>query len=241
MLKQDERGFTLVELLVAIAITSLLSVAVARAIDTTQTALTRSADRAITSTQALRFADALRYDLSGAADVILFSDAPPANTSQVCSSWSATNGSEWATVDAANFVRPLFTVLIPTITPPSWPVTNSAYLPSNTQKVGYELRRDGAAYVLVRVDCATGGRKLRQLSLGSPLPMDVTGLTVLHCINANGVQVQPTPASSTMTTAIAAAQRCASFAFVLPDNATPLQRELLDQRLQHLRSEVSTA
>ena len=241
MLIRNERGFTLVEVLVAITITSLLSVAIARVIDTTQSALAKSSSRSMASTQALRFSDILRYDLLGASDVYLFEATPPADINNVCSTWSPSNGSNWSDPTSASFVRPLFTVQIPTVTPPSMPAAGNGFLPVRMQRIGYEVRDDGSTYGLMRIDCDAGGRTQRLLNLGAPLPSDVTGVGALHCVTAEGTLVVPRAATSTMSSSVPAAQRCATFSFTLPDSATPLLRQLVQQRAQRMGSEVTAS
>lgn len=239
MLNRNERGFTLVEVLVAVAITSLLSVAIARVIDTTQNALLQSSSRSIVSTQALRFGDVLRYDLLGASDVYLYGATAPSDQSNVCSSWSTTNGTSWTDPSSATFVRPLFTVMVPTVTPPSAPTSEGPFLTSRVQRIGYEIRNDGNNYGLLRVDCDANGQAQRLLSLGTPLPSDVTGLSVLRCLTVDGTVIVPSAGTSTMSTSVPLAQRCATFSFTLPDSATPLLRQLVQQRAQRMGSGVT--
>lgn len=241
MLKQNERGFTLVEVLIAVTVTSLLSVAIARIIDTTQAALAQSSTRSIASTQALRFGDILRYDLLGASDVYLYGSTPPSDVSGICSSWSATNGASWTDPSSAGFIRPLFTVMVPTVTPPATPTTEGSFLASRVQRIGYEVRNDGANYGLLRIDCDAGGRAQRLLSLGTPMPNDVTGISVLHCLTSDGTQIVPGIGSSTMSSSVPVAQRCASFSFTLPDSAAPLLRQLVQQRAQRMGSGVTAS
>jgi len=236
-MRRDD-GFTLVEVVIAAVITGVLALAVAQVIAVTETTLTQSAGRAITSTQAVRFGGLLRYDLSGAADVFMFDTTPPTNVATVCSSWSPSNGTSWSDTQSNVFVRPLFTVLIRTL---GASTGTGGFAPVEQQRIGYELRGEADSYAVFRVDCSTANSAQRVFSLGAPIPSAVTGLNVLRCISATGEMRTPVSGASTMSSSLPASQRCASFSFVLPDGATELQRQLASDRLQRMSSAVTPA
>lgn len=229
----------MVEVLVAIVITAVLAIAVGRVITTTQSALTQSAGRSIAAAQALRFGDVLHYDLAGASDVYLFGATPPSDLANVCSSWTSTNGAVWNATNAATFVRPLFTITVPTVAAPASPTSDGSFLAVRIQRFGYEVRNEGKGYALIRIDCGATQRAQRLVDLGTAVPADLTGQTALHCLTADGTQITPNVAVSTMSASVPASQRCASFTFVLPDGAAPLLRSVAGPRLQRMSSEVT--
>ena len=240
MLRTNDDGFTLVELLVAAGLTGLLSLAIARTVTTADVALKQSTEQAVSSTQAVRFTELLKYDVAGTREAYLFGATAPTDASKVCSTWSSTNGTSWTDPNSTTFVRGLFTFEIPTVTLPANPATSLPYLTRTVQRVGYEVRRDGSSYSLYRVVCDTQMSAQRLLSLGTSLPSTTSGQTVLQCFTGDGSRVIPQAGQPTMATSVPTASRCRSFGFVLPYSgySSVLQRLITQESLQRLSSVV---
>lgn len=236
---REERGVTLVELLIAVAITSVLAVAVVRTISTAQTAIDRSSAQTVSSVQTMRFVGLLKYDLAGAADVYVYGSTVPADTSHVCSTWTSGDTAAWTDPNAPQFVRELFSVAIPTVTPPTGTLLN--FLPTRTQLVGYEVRRQSGNtnYDLFRVVCDGGQQVQRVLSLGSNFQASADGTSTLKCYTANGSLGTVSVGQSTLSST--ASPVCASFGFAVPytGSATAIQRLLSDASLQRMKSAVT--
>lgn len=235
---REERGLTLVELLITVAITSVLAIAVVRTISTAQTAIERSTAQTVSSVQTMRFAGLLKYDLAGASDVYVFDGSAPATTSNLCSSWIPGNGSAWTDTSDPQFVRELFTVVIPTLTPPAGAGTLRTFLSTRTQLVGYEVRRQTSTtdYDLYRVVCDGGQQSQRVLSLGADLQAGAAGTTTLTCYDAAGATQSVTVGQSTATL-------CKSFGFAVPYTgaSTSIQRLLSNTSLQRMKSAVTSS
>lgn len=243
MLRTD-RGLTLVELLIAVSITGLLSFSITRTISTAQTTIDRSTAQTVGSVQTVRFVGLLKYDIAGATDLFAFDSTAPTSGAALCSTWPSGNAAAWNEPTNPQFVRSLFTVEIPTLTPPASPGAAQTFAPKRTQRVGYELRRQSttaANYDLYRVVCDDGQVSQRVLSLGSDLPVTASGLTALRCYNAAGSAVAISAGTSTMSGSIPIAQRCASFGFLVPytGTANAIRRLLGDTTLQRMTSAVT--
>lgn len=242
---RDERGVTLVELLVAVAITGMLAVAIARTTTAAQTSIERSSAQTMSSVQTTRFVAMLKYDLAGASDVYLFDATAPGATAPLCTSWTTGDTDAWTDASNPQFVRQLFSVDVPTVTSPSSPGT-TAFLSVRTQRIGYEVRRQSASaaiYDLYRVVCDGGKSAQRMLTLGADLQSGAAGTTSMSCFNAAGTAVTVPAGSSTMSLAVPVAQRCASFTFAVPytGSATAIRRLLGDTVLQRMSSMVGAA
>ena len=240
MLRPHDDGFTLVELLVAAGLTGLLSLAIARTVTTADVALKQSTEQAVTSTQAVRFSELLKYDVAGTQEAYLFGATPPANTSRLCSTWSVTSTTSWSDPFTSGFVRGLFTFEIPTVSVPATPSASLGYLTPIVQRIGYEVRKEATSYALYRVLCDGSARAQRLLSLGETLPTATSGQTVLQCFTADGTRVVPQVGQPTMAQSVPTTSRCRSFGFVLPYSgyASVLQRLIAEGSLQRLNSQV---
>lgn len=240
MLRSSDEGFTLVELLVAAGLTGLLSLAIARTVTTADVALKQSTEQAVSSTQAVRFSELLKYDVAGSREAYLFAATTPSDVSKVCSTWSSTSGASWTDPDSNAFVRGLFTFEIPTVTVPASPSTTLQYLTPQVQRIGYEVRREDDSYSLYRVICDAQTSTQRLLSLGTSLPSTASGQTVLQCFTGDGSRVIPQAGQPTMATSVPRTSRCHSFGFVLPYSgyASVLQRLITEESLQRLSSVV---
>lgn len=242
MLRQQDEGFTLLELLVAAGLTALLSLVIARTVTTAEISLKRSTEQAVSSTQAVRFAELLKYDVAGTQELYVFGSTPPTDMSNLCSTWSSGNPGAWTDPSSPGFVRPLVTLEIPTVIPPTTPVASMEYLAPVKQRVGYELRREGTAYSLYRVVCDGQMLAQRLLTLGTELPATTSGQSVMQCFTADGSRVVPAADVPTMSQSIPAEARCTSFGFIVPysGQASVLQRLIADGSLQRLSSVVMT-
>jgi type II secretory pathway pseudopilin PulG len=241
MLRQEDGGFTLVELLVAAGLTGLLSLAIARTVTTAEVALTQSTQQAVSSTQAVRFSELLKYDVAGTQEAYIFAATMPTDSSKLCSSWSGTRGS-WTDTTNPNFVRGLFTLEIPTVGVPSNSTVITQYLIPSIQQVGYEVRREASEYALFRVSCDTTLRAQRLLSLGTTLPTTTSGQTAMQCFTADGTRVVPQAGQPTMASSVPTTSRCRSFGFIPPysGSASVLQRLITEGSLQRLSPVVIT-
>lgn len=237
-----ERGLTLVELLIAVAITSVLSLAVVRTISSAQTAIERSAAQTVSSVQTMRFVGMLKYDLAGASDVYVYGSTVPTNTSHLCSSWSVGDTLAWTDTTNQQFVRPLFSVEIPTLTPPVGSAALSTFLTMRTALVGYELRRQAGTvprYDMFRVVCDGASSSQRVLALGTDLRPGADGLSTVRCYTADGSLGTVSVGRSTLSAT--ATPQCASLGFAVPyvGSATAIQRLLGDAALQRMKSAVT--
>lgn len=244
MLTRRDTGFTVVELLFAVVITAVLSVAIGRTIDTASAAITRSGGQAVAAAQAVRFTAMLAYDMAGAADVYIFDETAPSNGGRLCTTWASGDSASWTDPTQPNFVRELFTVAIPTVTTPTTPGALSTFLVSRTQLVGYELRRQTsttAKFDLYRVVCDGDKRSQRMLSFGSDLAAGASGISSMRCYASDGSAVTVLVGQSTMSSALPTAQRCSSYAFTPPYTGplTAIRRIADEATLQRLTSVVT--
>ena len=207
-----DAGFTMVELLMSVTITAILAIAVFRASSTATSGIARDVDVAVSSVQSVRLAQALDYDVAGSADVFLYGADAGVGANPPCTTWQTGDAAAWRDVDASGFVRPLFTLRIPTLDERS----SAQFLPTTQVRVGYEIRRTASAtratYSLTRVVCEGSAVRAQELvRLGHTLDPTTSGLTTLRCRTADGGVAVPEPGASTAATA-----HCVSFAFQLP-------------------------
>lgn len=167
------KGLTLVEVLLAMIITSIVAFVIMRVFITTSSGLERSAQEAAAAVQATRFSLLIRYDVAGTQDTFIYGKSYPTNTSKLCTS-AETTQAKWnadpAGAGDGGFRRSLFTFEIPTIgyNRSSMPETMS-FSPqtdaiedingrSYLQWVGYEVRKvvrdKKSSFELWRVLCA---------------------------------------------------------------------------------------
>lgn len=153
---QDSSGLTLVEVLLAMIVTSIIAFVIMRLFLTTSTGLSRSAQEAASAMQATRFSLLIRYDVSGSRDTFIYGENYPADNSKLCTS-TETTAARWnanpSSASDGEFRRSLFTFEIPTIgyDRNSMPETMKFATETNAiegvidrvylQWVGYEIRK----------------------------------------------------------------------------------------------------
>lgn len=169
-----DRGFTMVEMLIAILVTAIISVVIMRMFTTASLALNRAADESAAAVQATRFSRLIKYDVSGSDDAFIFGTNYPTGTSatgylnNLCSSTKGTTTAtaKW-TADPAgtsDFVRTLFTLRIPTIgydpassTTTTFAKDDGTVTGLHSRWVSYEVRSGetskGRQFELWRVEC----------------------------------------------------------------------------------------
>lgn len=148
MALRKDHGFTLLELLAAVIITSLIVVVIGRTMTDAANGLTRVSNDTLAVQSAMRLSRLLKYDIAGAQDVYVFGASQPVSLIRVCSSGKAalaagTTPTQWNVGLATTpFVRQLFTVKVKE--PDSYSPNTSAapnWQNSKISWVGYELRR----------------------------------------------------------------------------------------------------
>ena len=241
MLIRDDRGLTLIEVLVAALLTSVLSLAILQVIISTERGLRSSMAQAVSTTQTVRLAQYVSYDFAGAQDVYIFSATPPSTGEHLCGSVPVQGF--WTNPSNPNFVRSLFSLRIPTATVPVGSAPLTQYLQPTVQTVVYSIRRAGDEFALEREVCGAVIGAQQLVGFGRSIPDQVAGQTVVQCFTATGRQFTPLADMSTMSLAVPEADRCRSFALELPsaDDLTEAQRVIRDLALQHLGSEVTPA
>lgn len=240
--KADDGGFTMVELLMSVAITAILAIAVFSATSTASAGIARDVDVAVSSVQSVRLAQALTYDVSGAVDAYVYGVEPEVGANPPCTTWPPGDATAWRDAQAPGFVRPLFTLRIPTLDEGS----SARFLPTVQVRVGYELRRSGsdsrAVYALARVVCDSSGTRGQAIvTLGHTIDSAASGLTTLLCRTAAGGFTALVPGASTAS--LPEASQCASLAFRLPYEGTRavLQALAHDASLDALTSMVGSS
>lgn len=216
-------GFTLVELVIAITITAIISLVILRVFTTASESLLRSADEAAAATQAARFSRLMKYDFSGSQDAYIFGPDFPVDPvgsltsstgdpSYLCSTATA---STWPLPDEESqaFTRGLVTLQITEV--PGYSQGSeqqpAGFAEPTVSFVGYEVRRnpDTLKFELWRVTCGTAasgrptawtastGTEERLIELGDTIATNTDGLSNLQCFNLGGGLVKPNPGWST--------------------------------------------
>lgn len=241
MLIRDDRGLTLVEVLVAALLTAVLSMAILQVITSTERGLRSSMAQAVATTQTVRLAQYVSYDFAGAQDVYVFAATPPTTGAHLCG--SVPSQGFWTNPANPNFVRSLFSLRIPTANVPAGSTPLTQYLQPTVQTVVYSIRRAGDEFALEREVCGDAAAAQRIVGFGPSIPDAIAGQTVVQCFTANGSQFIPPADVSTMSLAVSDASRCRSFTLDLPagDDLNQAQRVIRDLALQHLGSEVTPA
>jgi type II secretory pathway pseudopilin PulG len=195
---KNDSGLTLTELLIYLVITAFLSLGISRLITDSAAGLDRASQESVAARQVIRFSNTLKYDISGATDVIVL-PASPLSTDPVCT--------------VAN-MNSLFTVRIKTLATPTVGGGNAYDDAPSSNLATYGLYKDNSVanskWYLRRVTCAptamtTPLNSENLIDLGSAITPGVVGKDVLLC---DGAQC----ATSTSTTDIK------SYKFQLPYN-----------------------
>lgn len=178
-----DSGLTLVELLVAVIITGLLASVLFRVASDAGQSLQYQVDSVRNAQSAIRFAQAMRYDIAGSTDVYAYG-APadyagtgPKDRNQLCSTWrsesaeirryhplaTALNNDRWTKIDnptSSGFVRTLVSIKIRELIYDRANPQDSTWFEQKNLWAGYEIRsaRPGSSdrpnrYYLWRVTC----------------------------------------------------------------------------------------
>lgn len=214
MLRREE-GVTLVEVVAAFVILSIVALLTTRTLTTASATLTRTSEQTLQAQEAMRWVRLARYDVQGSTDLYIFGPNLPrvANQTLMCSKLRSESNqtNAWNAIGSVAFpvvagVRPLFTVQVKDVNYDRSSNSSVAYLPARWTWVGYEIRRAAAVgedtpYELWRVTCAdaagsssseaTGAApnlssQERVLDLGKTLDESVSGLNVVACPTRNG-------------------------------------------------------
>lgn len=168
-------GFTLIEMLISIAIISFLALLILRITAQATEGLDKITQDAVTVQSAVRFSNLVKYDFSGSKDVFVHTNSAPATANaNPCSSYvSGTN--DWSNENSPKYVRGLFTLLINDVPyNPSSNLTDIWVDPVSTY-VGYEIRKEvsksaNPQFELWRVVCnGSDKRSEKLLELGTGL------------------------------------------------------------------------
>lgn len=174
---KNEAGVTLTELLIFLVITAFLSLGISRLITDAAVGLDRASQESVAARQVIRFSNTLKYDISGATDVIVL-PATPLATDPVC--------------QVAN-LNSLFTVRVKTLATPSIGGADAYDNSPQSYLATYGLINEGSLatskWYLRRVTCAptltsTAINSENLIDLGTNVATGVTGKDVLLCDGA---------------------------------------------------------
>lgn len=138
-----DSGFTLLELLIAVVITSMLMILMGRILTDTSNGMARAVDNNIAVQQVLRLSRMVKYDVAGSEDVYVFGQNYSSSALR-CS--TATTSSNWSpAAQTTELIRPLFTIKIRDVSGGSYDRLQrgapSTFLDTKYEWVGYELYR----------------------------------------------------------------------------------------------------
>lgn len=200
---REDRGLTLVEVVVGTVITALISITLFRLGSDASIGLERSVDRSVSQVMLGNYAQILRSDIALSNVVTVYSASAPSysdtdtsNTAALCGSWMINHSDSAWTNPAGNngFVRTLFSLKQSIID-----TTSATYVDPTVRWVGYEVRSEagigetGAAitnYSLWRVTCTetagvvdppAAGSAQKLIDFGLNFNRAVTGDSSLFC------------------------------------------------------------
>lgn len=177
-----DAGMTIVELMIAVVITALVSVVINRVMVTASSALASASENSASSQQALRLVRHLTYDVAGASSMTV-SDATATFASGAC--WSGASGSTIGYTSPTGAVsRPLITIQIAT---PQPGYDDTVWWAAQQRTVSYELRlaQGEATYEVWRSQCQAGeltDRPERLFPVGTGADAaSVSGTSMIRC------------------------------------------------------------
>lgn len=205
---RDDKGFTLVELLITIIILAALSLSISAFLSSTSKSLANSIDNNIATQSALRSAALMRYDFSGSTNVHVFGQDPPSNRSllaaQLCTSDTTASSTSWGSSStwASVPVRLLFSLAITDVNATgSNPDGSPSWADQEPIVIGYEIRQAvrSKEFELWRVSCTgssyayglTVSKAERVVGLGFNLSPAVAGTTTMKCTYSSSPQTCP--------------------------------------------------
>lgn len=140
-LKKSSYGFTLVELLIALIVTALISISITRVLIDTSANLERLATEASANQQGLQFIRKIQSDFKNSLDIYVFDSNYPSTQSDgsVLTCTNATPA-DWSS-GSQSFTRQLFTVVSKKLTdlPPDYTPPTQILTPEVVY-IGYEIR-----------------------------------------------------------------------------------------------------
>ena len=193
---RHDEGVTLVELVMAIGLSTMIGLATSSLIWVTSATLGQQTDDALLTAQLVRFSRVLASDVSSSTDIFVFGSDAPASTSHMCSSFT-NGGLEWTATKNESLRRHLFTIQT-FIADGSSRSSDFSFL---TQWIGYDLGYVASStsphYVIYRVTCtnpdasntvATGADDAPQpmLNLGPNDTSLIAGSEFLYCQQKQG-------------------------------------------------------
>ncbi|MEY2915418.1 MAG: hypothetical protein RL454_347 [Actinomycetota bacterium] len=165
LIRSNDRGLTLVEVVVGTVITALISITLFRLGSDASIGLERSVDRSVAQVQLGNYAQLLRSDIGLSSAVTVYTASAPSyvdgdtsNTAALCGTWlTAHNAATWTDGSKVGFVRTLFSLKQSIID-----TTSATYVDPTVRWVGYEVHgeagKDAAGtsvtnYSLWRISC----------------------------------------------------------------------------------------
>lgn len=194
---KEETGISLIEILVALLITTLIAIVIARVTMDASAGLTVAAEESVSSQQSILFGQTLQYDIRASSDLYVYGATKPADSTNLCT--SATD-STWTPANST-FVRPLFTILMNDISYNKSFTATAPWTPATTKWIGYELRRTDIGtnnvsntYEIWRGECAntsdlpgTWSSGSAMINLGDAFCSDSTGTNFIGIANTKEV------------------------------------------------------
>lgn len=189
-LKKDRSsgGFTIIELLISLIISSLIGLVVIRVMSTASSVLAVSADGAIAAQQAIRLASVLNYDVAGANSLTIYSYSTTVSGTG-CNKQSI--GTHVGTTPIVSNIA-LVTVASPTTSGRTFATKSDTY-------VSYQIRRASGGssqpYEMWRIKCEsdinseTSAEKITSLGLESR--SNANGTSVFRCSGPAPISSKP--------------------------------------------------
>ena len=172
VIAKKDSGISLIEILVALLITTLIAIVIARVTMDASSGLTVAAEESVSSQQSLLFGQTLQYDIRASSDLYVYGATKPTDSTNLCT--SATD-STWTPANSI-FVRPLFTILLNDISYNKTFTVTTPWTPASTKWVGYELRRTdlgtnnvAGTFEIWRGECANSNGSPGAWSSGSAM------------------------------------------------------------------------
>ena len=204
--RQNQLGLTIIEVLIAALITSLLGIAVFKVLTNASIGLSRNSGEINANLEIMNLTRKLRYDFSGSYNVYVQTNEQPCapsadcsaastnklyNYSNVCSSvaWpQSTVSTRWEDKNSINFLRPLFSVKVKDLKYDK-SARNIGWINPSSVWFGYEIRRINSIYSIWRVSCSGDAKPefipksdAKMLTLGGQLSsVQPSGKESLNC------------------------------------------------------------
>lgn len=179
MIEKDS-GISLIEVLIYLVITSILSLAISRLISDAANGLERASSESVAARQAIRLSSMLKSDISGSMDLIVLpTNALP--TDPVCT----------PTLLANESFKPYFTVKFRKINNAILSQENPFDPEPITKFATYGLKSNNMLiknkYFLIRVECSvtlTNSTSENLVNLGNTVQTALSGSAIISCLPA---------------------------------------------------------